>query len=95
MRLHDLKIGKRLAIGYAILFCIIAALCVISFNNLTNTDRRVDEITDVSFRKATLASSVLANLLVINKDQAKAVYTRDRSALEGSGERRKAYQADL
>jgi methyl-accepting chemotaxis protein len=95
MKLQDLRIGKRLMIGYAICFCIIAILCVVSFLNLSGTDGRVDEITNVSFKKATMANTILANLLTINKDQAKAVYTRDKAPLAGTAERRKAYTADL
>jgi methyl-accepting chemotaxis protein len=95
MRIRDLTIGRRLAAGYAALFCIIALLCVISFRTVVQTDRRVDEITKVTFQKAILANSVLANLLTINKDQAKAVYTRDKAPLQGTAEKRKAYMADL
>jgi methyl-accepting chemotaxis protein len=95
MKLQDVKIGKRLSSGYIIFIGIIVLLCVISFKNMSDTDRRASEITDLNFQKVTLANAVLTNLLIINKDQAKAVYTRDKSPLEGAPEKRKAYLAAL
>ena len=95
MKFNDIPIGKRLMGAFAIFALIICIACIISFRNAANTDSRVDEITNLSFRKAMLANVVLTNLMIINKEQAKAVYTRDRSALDGVPERRKAYGAAL
>ena len=95
MRLANLRIGKRLTAGYAIFLAIIVILCAINLKNMWDTDKRVDEITHVSFQKAMLANSVLTTSFVILKDQAKAMYTRDKSPLRDVPEKRKTLQAAL
>ena len=95
MKLQDVKIGKRLAGGYVIFIAIIVFLCIISFKNMSDTDKKASEITNLNFEKVMLANSVLSNLMAINKDTAKAVYTRDKAPLAVADEKRKVYRAAL
>jgi len=95
MNLQGMSIGKRLAGGFAVFTLIIVILCIISFKNTTDTNRMTNEITNFSFEKAILANTILTNLQSMNKDVARAVYTKDRSPLQAVGERRNVYKAAL
>lgn len=95
MNLKNIKIGKRLAGGYTIFIIIIVILCVISVKNMRDTDVRANEITNINFQKAMMASAILTNLQFINKETGKAVYTKDKSPLKAVAEKRKLYIAAL
>ena len=91
MKLQDMRIGKRLAGSYIVFIALIVLLGIISFKNMKDTDFRAHEITDINFHKTVLANTALANLMAINKDQAKAVYTKDKAPLQDSQAKRKVY----
>ena len=67
MKLQNIKIGKRLAGGFIIFIIIIVFLCIISYKNMTDTDARANEITNVNFQKAMMANAILTNLQFINR----------------------------
>jgi methyl-accepting chemotaxis protein len=95
MRLENIKIGKRLAVGYVILNAIILLLCVISFKNMSDTDTRASEITNVSFKKVALTNAVLVNLQAVVKETGAAVYSKSVAPLQVVAEKRNAYLAAL
>ncbi len=95
MKLQNIRIGKRLAGGFAIFIIIIVFLCIISYKNMADTDVRANEITNVNFQKAMMANAILTNLQFINKETGKAVYNKDASPLKAVAEKRKAYIAAL
>ncbi len=51
MKLQNIRIGKRLLGGYALLIVILIILCVLAFRNMAQTDRRADEITNLILRR--------------------------------------------
>ena len=91
MKLENIRIGKRLAGGYIVLVLIIGLLCIISFQNMKGTDEKLNEIENITFRKATLVNTVIMNLQAINKETTRIVYTKDRSRMNIVGEKRKLY----
>src|SRR5512145_1162529 len=95
MKLHDVKIGKRLAGGFAIFIAIITLLCVISFMNMRNTDMKLDEMVKYNFEKATLANTVLVSLQVLTRETANAVYTKSTAPFEIVGAMRKQYSTAM
>jgi len=95
MKLQNIRIGKRIAGGYAIVIIMIITLSVIGFNNMRNTSARANEITNICFRKAMMASAILSNLESIDKETGKAVYTKDRAPLQSVGEKRRDYMSAL
>jgi len=95
MKTQDIRIGKRLAGGFAIFIGIIILLCVISFINMHNTDKKVNEMANYNFEKATLANTVLVSLQVLTRETANAVYTKSTVPLQAVGEMRKQYGAAM
>jgi methyl-accepting chemotaxis protein len=91
VRLQDIRIGKRLAGSYIVFIALIMLLSAISFKNMRDTDIMASEITNINFHKTALANTVLSSLMIINKDQAKAVYTKDKSPLQNYAANRKVY----
>ncbi len=92
MKLHNVRIGKRLVGGYAIFIIIMLVLCVVSFKNASDIDRKANEITNLNFEKAMLASTILTNLQAINSETNKAVYTKDKAPLKVIAEKRGLYR---
>lgn len=95
MRLQNIRIGKRLAGGFIIFIVIIVFLCIISYKNMSDTDVRANEITNVSFQKAMMANAILVNIQSMNKEICKAVYSKDPAPLKIVAENRKKYMATL
>jgi hypothetical protein len=95
MKLQNIRIGKRLLGGYALLIVILIILCVLAFRNMAQTDRRADEITNLNFAKTTLANTVLINLQFIIMELGSAVYTKDKAHFQVVAEKRKIYSAAL
>ena len=93
MKLRNIRIGKRLAGGYAILIVIMVFLCIVSFKSMKDTDARADEITNLSFEKTMLANTMLATLQTISREYSKALWTKDNSVLQAIQEHRKVYLA--
>ena len=92
MTLKNIPIGKRLMGAFAIFTSIILIACIISFWNASDIDKKANEITNLNFEKATLASAILTNLQAINSETNKAVYTKDKAPLEKVAEKRKLYR---
>ncbi len=95
MTLKNISIGKRLMGAFAIFTLIILIACAISFVNMKSVDKKANEITNLSFEKAMLASAILTNLQAILLETNKAVYTRDKAPLKIVGEKRKLYGAAM
>ena len=76
MKLHNVRIGKRLVGGYAVLVVIMLVLCIISFRNAYDTDAKANEITNLNFQKAMLASVILTNLQAIGSETDQEPCTR-------------------
>lgn len=95
MKLQNIRIGKRLAGGFVIFIIIIVFLCIISYKNMTDTDVRANEITNVNFQKAMMAHAILASIQSMNKEICKAVYSKDVSPFKVVAEKRKTYMAAL
>ena len=95
MKLQNVKIGKRLVGGFAIFNIIIVLLCVISIKNMSDTNKKVDEMTIYNFEKTTLANITLVSLQVLTRETAKAVYTKDTAPFQVVGEMRKQYGAAM
>ena len=95
MKLQNVRIGKRLVSGFMLFNVIIIALCVISFINLSGTDRKVDQMTNYNFEKAALANSVLVTLQSITRETANVAYTKNTAPLKIVGEMRKQYGAAM
>jgi len=95
MKLRNIRIGKRIAGGYAIAIIIVTCLCVIGFKNMRNTSARANQITNMCFQKAMMANAILANLEFIDKETGKAIYTKDKAPLQSIGEKRKIYMSAL
>lgn len=91
MKLKDIKIGKRLATGYAIFVAALLITCALSFTNMGNIDRKAKEITNVNFEKVGLTYGVLTNLQAILKETGKAVYAGSATPLHAVAAHRKAY----
>ena len=89
MKLKDVRIGKRLVVGFAVFIVIVMLSCIISLKNMADTDARADQITNINFQKTMYANTILTTLLAMNKDQAAAVYTREKAPLEAYAEKRK------
>ena len=95
MKLGNMRIGKRLVGGYAVLICIILSLCILSFKNTGDINTATDEIVNSNFQKTVLANSALASLQGISKEMQKALYTRDKSLLKIVAEKRASYKAAI
>jgi methyl-accepting chemotaxis protein len=95
MRLHDVRIGKRLVGGYSVLIIIMLVLCIISFKNASDIDAKANEITNLNFEKAMVASTILTHLQAINSETNRAVYTKDKAPLQIIAEKRTLYGAAL
>ena len=95
MTLKNIPIGKRLMGAFAVFTLIVFVACTISFINARDIDSKADEITNLNFEKATLASAILSNLQAINSETNKAVYMRDKAPLQKVAEKRSAYRAAM
>jgi CHASE3 domain sensor protein len=55
MNLRDIKIGKRLGLGFGILIGISVLLCLVAFMNVRDIDTKAEEITKVTLEKTIAA----------------------------------------
>jgi len=95
MRLRDTKIRTRLMGGYAIFTVIILLAGLVSIKNQLDTNRRANEITNVSFQKAMLANAVLTTLLKMDREIGDVVNRKDASGMQKVAGDRTAYKAAL
>ncbi len=91
MKLKDIKIGKRLIGGFGIFMFILVVAFVIGFKNMRDVDEKMDQIVNYNFEKTVLANTILTNIQAIGAATGTAIYTKDKSLLQGVAEHRRIY----
>ncbi len=95
MKLHNVRIGKRLIGAFSIFTCIILLSCAISLVALNDSADKANQIVNVNFQKAATANLILINIQAITSNTGVAVNNKDKNLLGVNTERRNEYKAAM
>jgi methyl-accepting chemotaxis protein len=99
MKLKDIKIGKRLGLGFGILIGISVLLCLVAFMNVRDIDSKAEEITKVTLEKTIAANNIISAVKSVYLSFAVMTSTNDPSLVNAEKEniagQRKFYIAEI
>ncbi len=99
MKLKDIKIGKRLGLGFGILIGISVLLCLVAFMNVRDIDSNAEEITKVTLEKTIAANNIISAVKSVYLSFAVMISMNDPSLVNAEKEniasQRKFYIAEI
>ena len=79
--LNNLKIGSRLALGFAVILALLAAMAALSFNRLSTLSSDIDVLVNDRFPKTVLANDVIESVSTVGRAMRNMALVKDAATL--------------